>query len=202
MGRDLPLVPAWEIDYSWLKRYVLAWPPELVGAAWDGAVGSPEVAALLARLVAEGKLRSRVQREGRHEAVLFLQLTAPRESFAGAERELIDALFFDGRTATSTTMVAEHYRKRGFDPAGILRPELEERLAALPGPGRVPRPWRLPVALLAIALLLWVAAVVLRPVDGVLAASPPRPCWRRAWLSWPAPPCAAAGWWTSPRPPW
>ena len=46
---------------AWLKEHVFRWPPELVGAAWDGSTAAPEVAGLLARLVQEGKLASRVE---------------------------------------------------------------------------------------------------------------------------------------------
>src|SRR5690606_23105477 len=117
---------------------------EVIGAAWDRSVGAPEVAALLARLVQEGKLSSRVEPGGRRP-VLHLRRIVPFEAFPGYERELISGLFFDGREETDTEAIREHYRKQGFDPASTIRAPLNARLKVLPGEGDVPRQWGLPL---------------------------------------------------------
>jgi hypothetical protein len=48
------------IDTTWIDENVVAHPAEVVGAVWDGRVGTPEVVALIARMTAEGKLESEV----------------------------------------------------------------------------------------------------------------------------------------------
>ncbi|HEX6926624.1 MAG TPA: hypothetical protein VF167_14475 [Longimicrobiaceae bacterium] len=142
-GRDLaraaPLTPPEEIDAEWLERHIFVHPPEIVGTAWDRAVSEAEVAALLARLVEEGKLSSRVEPDEKGEPVLHLRRIAPLDAFAPHERDLLEALFVDDSEETSTTAVREHYQDKGFDPAAKIRKALEERLEGLPGPGRVPR---------------------------------------------------------------
>lgn len=151
-----PLVPHEEIDVAWLEREVFARPAEIVGTAWDRAVGGAEVSALLARLVGEGKLSSRVEEE-KGEPVLHLRRLAPLLSFPEHERELLQGLFFDGGEETDTSTIAEHYKKQGFDPAGIIRKPLLKRLEALPGEAGRRRPWKrwllLIVAGAALALL-------------------------------------------------
>ena len=78
-GRELdllaPLVPHDDIDAAWLEREIFSRPAEVVGTAWDRAVGGAEVSALLARLVGEGKLSSRVEEED-GEPVLHLRRLA------------------------------------------------------------------------------------------------------------------------------
>jgi hypothetical protein len=142
------------IDRAWLEARLLATPPELVGAAWDRSVGSAEVAALLARLVQEGKLASEVERR----RILFfemenlkLRLLVPRESLSAEERPVIDGLFPQGDT-TDTAALRAHYRGRGFDPAAKLRKPLEKRLHAQAGFGSAPaKPSRWPTLVLFLA---------------------------------------------------
>lgn len=157
-----------EIDAEWLEEHVFAYPPEVVGAAWDGSTSAPEVAGLLARLVREGKLASRVEGDG-GDHVLHLQLKVSREDLDEAERPLIDALFFDGRTEVDTETLRKHYKATGFDPAGKIAPVLERRLALLPGAGKVPRRLALPMASVALAVMLVAAAAAFRPGDALIA---------------------------------
>ena len=112
------------IGYVPQGREIFARPAEVVGTAWDRAVGAPEVSALLARLVSEGRLASRVE-PGEDaeddEPVLHLRRLAPLDTFAEHERKLLEALFFHDRDETDTETVREHYKKDGFDPASIIR---------------------------------------------------------------------------------
>ncbi len=48
------------IDEAWLREHVFAFPPEVIGAAWDRTVSAPEVSAVLARMAMEGKIQGRV----------------------------------------------------------------------------------------------------------------------------------------------
>ncbi|HKI85925.1 MAG TPA: hypothetical protein VKA53_04180, partial [Thermoanaerobaculia bacterium] len=122
------------VDRSWLEENLFDLRPEEAGAAWDESVGAPEVAALLARLVAEKRLKSNVVKKGLFKSTqeLELELEAPLESFEPYERKLLEGLFFDGATKTSTSLVREHYKSTGFDPSKLIREPLEKRLAHLP----------------------------------------------------------------------
>lgn len=128
LGRFVPLVSPQSIDESWLQANILNYPPELAGALWDESVGAPEVAAVLARLVAEGKLASEVRKD-----VLHLKLL-DREGLSGYERDLVDALFVGGGLETDTERVRKHYRKTGFDPSAKIRGPLEARVSEVLGP--------------------------------------------------------------------
>src|SRR5262249_55243743 len=120
------------------------------GAAWDGRIGTSEVVALIARMTAEGKLES--QAEGTNS--MRLQLKVDRDKLNGHEKALVDGLFFGHRTETSTKDVRQHYKKRGFDPATVIKPELEKHVKrVLPrGDARL-RHWA--------SLVLYVAGLVL-----------------------------------------
>lgn len=95
-----------DIDEQWLVKHVFALLPETVGAMWDKKTGGHEVAAILARLVVEKKLGSKLEQRkifvlgwnipGRYE--LCLELKQPREAFSGYERQLIDGFFIDGNS--------------------------------------------------------------------------------------------------------
>jgi uncharacterized membrane protein YgcG len=118
-GRFAPL-PVAEVDDTWLAQNVLSQPPEVVGAAWDESVGAPEVAAVLARMVGEGKLESRVLAPGNQgKPELELGLCVNREMLPDHERSLVEKLFFAGDT-TSTAKVKEHYKKTGFNPSAAI----------------------------------------------------------------------------------
>lgn len=128
-GRFAPL-PVAQVDRAWLEQNILPQPPEVVGAAWDGSVGAPEVAAVLARMVGEGKLESRVLSPGaRGKPELELHLRVDRESLPDHERALVKKLFFAGDT-TSTAKVKEHYKKIGFDPTTAIRPDVTKAAEA------------------------------------------------------------------------
>jgi uncharacterized membrane protein YgcG len=142
LGRFVRVEP--QASREWVAKNILALPAEVVGAAWDGAVGPAEVVALLARMVAEGKLSSNTGADGS----LTLTLNVDRDTLTGYELALVKGLFFDGGRVTSTDDVKAHYRKTGFDPAKLIAPKLESRVrAALPGGRDTDVSWR-PGALL------------------------------------------------------
>jgi uncharacterized membrane protein YgcG len=132
LGRFTPPAVPTDWDEAWLRDNVFLYRPEEVGALWDRTTGAPEVAAVLARLVGEGKLASRVENRRLlglfSQDILHLTLQRDREDFDGYEGKLIDKLFFDGRTETDTEAVRKRYRSSGFDPAAAIRPSLENRL--------------------------------------------------------------------------
>ncbi len=135
-GRFRRLIPLKNIDRAWIERHVLAHPPEVVGALWDGRLGAAEVAAVLARMTQEGKLGSRVEtRAGwlfkKHR--LHLTLKVPRDTLPGHERALVDALFFDG-DETNTDKVRAHYRPSGFNPADAIEEAVENHVRRIAGP--------------------------------------------------------------------
>ena len=135
-GRFTPIETG--IDAAWVQRHLLEYPAEVVGAAWDEVVGSPEVVAMIARMVSEGKLGSDVGKGG----VLHLRLDVDRGTLQGRERTLVDRLFFNNRVTTNTQLVKQHYRKKGFDPGQEIAPELQAAVAAATPEGHRPRPLR------------------------------------------------------------
>src|SRR5262245_53315789 len=154
LGRFAPVSTA-GIDQRWVEQNILMHPAEVVGAAWDGQVSSAEVVALIARMTGEGKLESTATSAN----TMSLRLLVDRETLQGHERALVDGLFFDGRTETSTAAVRTHYQGKGFNPATTIAPELDRRVKELQpdGPARV---WWLPSLALFVAgaALLWSAA--------------------------------------------
>ncbi|MFA5897526.1 MAG: DUF2207 domain-containing protein [Hyphomicrobium sp.] len=148
-GRFAPLHA--QVDEAWIREHILTQPAEVVAAAWDDRVESAEVVALIARLVAEGKLKSGTSKK----KSMTLYLAADRKELDGYERALVDGLFFQKRVETSTEGIQKHYRKTGFDPAGLIRPGLKERAAAILPPGR--NPWRVPY----VATILYCGGAVL-----------------------------------------
>jgi predicted membrane protein len=132
IGRFKPLPDAAAIDRAWLHEHVFKFRPEVIGAAWDDRTGAPEVAAVIARMVQEGKLDSRVVKVGRKGSDLILTLLRPKESFDGYEAALVKALFFDG-TTTSTAKIKAHYKNRGFDPVAKVRDPLQGGIRDMAG---------------------------------------------------------------------
>lgn len=124
LGRFRDASPPAGVDEAWLEKAVFSLLPEEAGALWDDTVGAPEVTAVLAGLTAEKKLETVA--EG---SELTMRLKAPIQSFSGYEKELLSALFFDGRTETSTSDIKRHYRSTGFNPASKIEPGLRDRLA-------------------------------------------------------------------------
>ena len=142
LGRFEP-VTVDRVDADWIRQNILAYPAELVGAAWDQDVGKDEVTAIISRLASEGKLTSHVMSSATGTK-LSLHLQTNRDAFEGYERTLIDGLFFDGRTTTSTDEVRTHYESTGYDPAKAIAPELNARVKAVQPQGDDPRVWPWP----------------------------------------------------------
>jgi hypothetical protein len=157
LGRNTPPTPQSQIDAAWLDRHVFSLSPELAGAAYDGRIAGPEVAAVVARLCGEGKLASRVAAGARGWNNLELWLLVERDELSGYERALIDHLFIAGKVTTSTDLLQLEYRGVGFEPASILRRLLKEACDAKLGLGPALR-WPFGLALVhgaaAVGLLL------------------------------------------------
>jgi hypothetical protein len=177
LGRSTPLTTASEIDAEWLEQHVLSLSPELVGAAYDRRIAGPEVAALLARMNGESKLASRVASGARGWNNLELWLLVERDELSGYERELVDGLFFGGKTSSSDR-IQEQYGPLGFEPAAILRRHLQSSCDTLLGIRAASR-WPLAVALAAsvVGLVLsmrpWTSSILVVGVAVVLGALGP-----------------------------
>ncbi len=147
MGRFKELIPVDKIDTAWLEKHVFSLAPELVGATWDKTTDASEVAAVLARMVQEKKLKSRVEQErfpwlgfkipGYY--TLYLTLLVPRSSLSGYEQELVDGLFIDG-DETDTKKVKKYYRskRKTFDPISKIREPLKKQVKAMTSPAKNP----------------------------------------------------------------
>lgn len=162
LGHLEPLVPEERIDATWLSQHVLAYRPEVLGALHDGKVGQSEVAALLARLQLEGRLASSLPPAGETRVYtdLALELLAPRESFHGYERKLVDYLF-DGTQTTSTRSLRERFENAGFDPAGAIAADVRAAAQSALMAQRAQRKPRSPaVMLLTIVAVLGLNGVV------------------------------------------
>lgn len=173
LGRFSPLVPLLSIDEAWLAEHVFALRPEVVGAAWDDSTSAPEVAAVLARLVGEGKLKSWVETRRMlfmRDHVLHLELLVERDAFDDYERPLIDALFDQGSTVTSTKRVRERYKHSGFDPASKIRAPLRNAVRALGRGDRAPaKPrWAPTAVILVVGVALMIVGTIRRPADAPL----------------------------------
>jgi hypothetical protein len=146
-GQCAPLPTA--IDEAWLREHVFAYPPEVVGAAWDRNVSAPEVSAVLARMALEGKIQGRVDSTrswfGRTRELNELRLCVNRGELSGRERALVDGIFVDGDSIDPDRLRA-HYKGRGFDPADLLRGDLEKEVARLIPDGEPVRKWPLLVS--------------------------------------------------------
>ena len=159
LGRFAPLPRPEEINAAWLEKNVFTLRPEEAGALWDETIGAPEVAAVLARLSAEKKIATQAQGK-----TLTMHLLVPISSFAGYEKDLLEALFFDGRKETDTDAIRAHYRSRGFDPSSKIKAGLEQRLQTHPDFGdRSARPLRWPTFLLTVGGLALIALGTVPP---------------------------------------
>jgi Predicted membrane protein (DUF2207) N-terminal domain len=136
-GRFTPLTQ--QVDEPWLREHILKYPAEVVAAAWDENVGTAEVVALIARMVSDGKLESSVGKGTGKSASMTLRLKVDRSTLQGHERTLVEKLFFDGRSETSTSEVRAHYRAAGFNPASEIQPELQAAVDSMLLAGRSPR---------------------------------------------------------------
>lgn len=146
LERFAPLPAIEDINAVWLEREILCHKPEVVGATWDKTTSTPEVAAVLARLVLEGKLKSTLipYRLPLFDIVLsfipsglHLELLVDRESLHGYEYKLIQGLFVDESQTTSTKKIREHYRKsrKTFDPVSKLTEPLKKQMKKLTADG-------------------------------------------------------------------
>lgn len=165
--------PQTGIDAAWLEEKVFSIPPEVVGAIWDRNVGSAEVAATLARLTQEGKLKTAVTTSGTFfkSEILHLELVADRAGLTDYEGKLIDGLF-GGARVTDTESIRKRYKGTGFDPAAKIRSGLESRLKRVRGfaDGSEKPSWR-PTALLMIAGLGLLLLTAVGAASGLLATS-------------------------------
>lgn len=161
LGRYEPLIPVSQVDRSWLEKNLLSMKPEVAGAAWDATTSAPEVGAVLARLVSEGKLESRVDKGGFFSRdVLHLKLNVDRNSLDGYESSLVNSLFVDG-DETDTDKIRKHYSSSGFDPVSKIKDALTSdaaRVGAV-GSGAPPVRWKP-------AWLLFLAAVAMLVAGG------------------------------------
>jgi len=123
-GRFVPVQIA-GIDETWLCEHILKYPAEVVSAAWDDRIGAADIVTLLARMTAEGKLESSTGGSG-----MKLRLLVDRGTLTGYERKLVDALFFDGRTTTSTSEVKTRYQSSGLNLVEIIRSDLAAAVKA------------------------------------------------------------------------
>lgn len=134
LGRFEPPISLDNVDESWLAANVFRMRPEVVGSVWDRKTSSAEVAALIARLVQEGKLSSTVTRSGWgpfKRDNLHLKLLRPREDFESYARRLIDRVFFDDADSVDTDAIREHYKKTGFHPAGLIEAPIKRMVPAV-----------------------------------------------------------------------
>ncbi|HEY7817287.1 MAG TPA: hypothetical protein VIG29_03635, partial [Vicinamibacteria bacterium] len=176
IGRFAPLTDASEIDRDWLDKNLFTMRPEEVGAAWDDTTSAPEVAAVLARLVSEGKLKTEVYGtrgflgSGQN---LRMELLVPRSHFKDYESALVTALFVSGNV-TDTVKIRTHYRKRGFDPASVIKEPLRKRVARfLHGPRSTRRSSRKPTLYLLLAAFLALGASIPFDQPGIFYVIPP-----------------------------
>jgi uncharacterized membrane protein YgcG len=166
LGRFAPVDPA-GIDRAWIENNILAYPAEVVGAAWDDRIGTSEVVALIARMTAEGKLESKV--EGAN--LMRLSLKVSRDKLNGHERALVDGLFFAQHTETSTKEVRQHYKNSGFDPASVITPELDREVRKVLPPGDTRVSHRASVVLYVTGLLLLAWSSYTQPLLGGAAVA-------------------------------
>jgi uncharacterized membrane protein YgcG len=173
LGRFDPLRPPSAIDEPWLQENVFKMAPEVAGAAWDDTTAAPEVAAVLARLVAEGKLLTEIKNnESRwfRKDVLHMQLLTDRGNLNSYERSLIDALFL-GRDSTDTETIRKKYSSHGFDPAsrikGALATLVKGLVRAKPQPSPPSR--ALAVVVLGLGVVLLALAALLRHEEAMIA---------------------------------
>ena len=135
-----------QVTRGWLQQNVFATDAEVIGALWDEDVGAAEVSALLARMVAEEKIDSRVELGD-----MQLTLKVPRDSISGYERDLVDGLFVNGNH-TSTGAVRRHYKNSGFDPSKLIAEGVKAKAEMRLPPDDGKNVWRF------LPTLLWLAS--------------------------------------------
>ncbi len=146
LDRFARVLPAESIDQRWLEQELFVHKPEVVGATWDKTTSTPEVAAILARLVQEGKMESWMEPYlfpyfnfpvPGIPPILHLKLLQPQESFLGYEYKLIKGLFVDGNMTTDTKTIRDYYRKKRktFDPVRKITEPLKRQVKKLTDDG-------------------------------------------------------------------
>jgi uncharacterized membrane protein YgcG len=160
-GRFARLTPTSEIDGGWLETHVFALTPEAAGALMTGKTGAAQVAAMLARMTQEGKIKTHVE-ERRSvmtiRQVLCLELLADKNGLPSSEKKLVDRLFVKGSDTTDTDAIRKYYKNRGFDPAAIVEQGTQGELQRFKAPpGRFD--WRFPAMIVGASLLLFIGAL-------------------------------------------
>jgi uncharacterized membrane protein YgcG len=172
-GRFEPIMPAEAVDQAWLSRHVFNIPPEVVGAAWDNTTSAPEVAAMIARMVLEGKLASRVESK-RWKDILHLELKVPRAELSEDERKLVNALFESGRDQTDTEQIKQRYEKSGFDPAKLVGVGIKKQIDMITPNRHAAIDWgRVMVNVVVVLLVLATSFAALQLADGSVVTAAP-----------------------------
>lgn len=118
-----------EITAETVSAALDGWQPEELGALWDQTIGSAEVAAVISRMVGEGKLASTVEDRGFfRRRVLALERLRVRGAFEGYDRKLINKLFFNRRKNVDTLALRKHYRNKGLDLVKLIKSPIESAL--------------------------------------------------------------------------
>lgn len=147
------------INHQWLEKELFVYKPEVVGATWDKTTSTAEVAAVLARLMQEGRMESWMEpyrlpffnlRIPGMAPVLHLKLLQPRRSFLGYEQKLIKGLFVGNSMTTSTKTIREYYqeKQKTFDPVARIQEPLQKQMKKLTDEGKNP------------LVMLWMPTVV------------------------------------------
>ncbi|MBU0943077.1 MAG: DUF2207 domain-containing protein [Proteobacteria bacterium] len=146
LGRFVAVEPAENIDQHWLEQELFVYKPEVVGATWDKKTSTAEVAAVLARLVQEGKMESWLEPYRfpflnfpipGMPPVLHLKLLQSRNAFLGYEQKLIEGLFVNKSRTTDTKTIRNYYQKKQktFDPVSKIQESLQRQMKRLTGEG-------------------------------------------------------------------
>ncbi|HEX6085165.1 MAG TPA: DUF2207 domain-containing protein [Thermoanaerobaculia bacterium] len=143
--------PPPDVTPAWLEEHLLVHRAEVVGAAWDGATGPGEVAALIAIMTAEGKIENVA-------GAPKLRLLVPRKSLSDYERGFVDALFVKGNEIDPATLRA-HYREVGFRPEQSIASALQAAARKLVGDA--------PATSWAFGLLAFVATLLFLPIVAI-----------------------------------
>lgn len=131
LGRWTPVErPDWGPDEVASK--LEPWRAEELGFLWDQKVGPPEVAATIARMVADGRLESEVEEKRTlglfKRQVLALRRNLDRTEYPGYEGKLVRKLFYRNRRNVDTDQLRKHYRKTksGLDLVGLIDDDIEK----------------------------------------------------------------------------
>ena len=173
-GRICNLTPLEEIDEPWLEKTVFSLPPEVIGAAWDGKVGAAEIAAILAKLEHDKKIKTGIQPRFLRKPIMTMKLLADRSNITGYHGSVINKLFFNSRVNTDTNAIREHYKSTGLDLTAIIEKPIEQQLNNLPKWTERTKPvnWQFDlVAVPAAFALLVVTGVWGGDNDGALAST-------------------------------